>query len=547
MMQARTGWRWGAELALGVAASTLMFWLYSRIELPWLWLGWVGLVPWLWVLDRAGSWRGVLAAGAAFSVTFSLAVCGWFSGAVQGYSGAPTWVCWLVVAALFPVLQPQFVPFALARYVARRAPGVEQGGLAFWRAALTGALVYVGSEWLLPKLFSDTLGYGLHASVYLRQGADLAGSQGLTFVLVLANECVLAALQAARREGGLRRALAPAGVFAALVLGLFGYGAFRYQQVSARVEQGASVSVGVVQANITNYARLAAQAGTFEAVRTILDTHYSLSDALMRDSKPDVIIWPETVYPTTFGTPKSEAGAELDNELTGWVAQRQVPLIFGAYDLDADREFNAAMFLGPGADGRPEFTAYRKTMLFPLTEWVPPSIDSKWLREQLPWLGTWQRGPGPRAVTFRLRDGRPITIAPLICYEALFTDYVADEVRKGADLIVTLSNDSWFSRTPAPRLHLLFAAFRSIETRRPQVRVTNSGISAFISPTGDIVSEIPDDSRDSRIVTVPPSPHVGTLVVAWGDWFGPTALVLSGVLLGWCVLAARRRGSALGA
>lgn len=547
MTQARVGWRRGAELLLGVAASTVMFWLYSRVELPWMWLGWVGLVPWLWVLDRARSWRAALGAGIAFSVSFSLGVFGWFSGAVQGYSGAPAWVCWLVLAALFPVLQPQFITFALARYLARRAPGVEQGGLAFWRAALTGALVYVGTEWLCPKLFADTLGYGLHASVYLRQGADLAGAHGLTLVMVVANECALAALKAVRREGGLRRAWVPAGAFVALVLGLFGYGYLRYQQVSARVEQGASVSVGVVQANITNYARLAAQAGTFEAVHTILDTHYSMSDALMRDSKPDVIIWPETVYPTTFGSPKSEDGAELDNELAGWVAQRQVPLIFGAYDLDQEREFNAAMFLGPGRDGRPEFTAYRKTMLFPLTEWVPPSIDSKWLREQLPWLGTWQRGPGPQAVAFRLRDGRPITIAPLICYEAIFAGYVAEEVRKGADLIVTLSNDSWFSRTPAPRLHLTLAAFRSIETRRPQVRVTNSGISAFISPTGDIVTEIPDDSRDSRTVTVPPVQHVGTLVVAWGDWLGPTALVLGIVMLGGCVLAARRRGSALNA
>jgi apolipoprotein N-acyltransferase len=540
MTQGKGGGR-HAELLLGAAASSLLFWLYSRVELPWLVLGWVGLVPWLLVLDRARSWRAALGAGVALSVGFTVVICGWFPGALQGYSRAPAWVCWLVLLALAPIFEPQFITFALARYVARRAPGAGAGGLAFWRATLAGALVYVATEWVWPKLFATTLGYGLHASVTLRQGADLAGVHGLTFVLVLANECVLAAGRAlVGGHEGRRRALAPAGVFAALVLGLFGYGAVRLGQVSARVEGGAELSVGVVQANITNYARLAAESGMYGAVRTILDTHYALSDELMRGTKPDLLVWPETVYPTTFGSPKSEVGEELDAEIKAFVAQREVPLIFGAYDLELAQEFNAAMFLHPARDGRPEFTAYRKTKLFPLTEWVPEALDSTWLRERLPWLGTWKRGPGPRVVPLRLRDGRSITVGPLICYEAIFTGYVAEEVRQGAELLVTLSNDSWFSRTPAPRLHLLFAAFRSIETRRPQVRVTNSGISAFISPTGDILTEIGDDQRASRTVTVPPTPRLGSLVVAWGDWLGPTALVLGALLLLGSGLAVRR-------
>jgi apolipoprotein N-acyltransferase len=539
------GWKRLAWMLLGAAGSTLLIWLFSFIALPWTLLGAVALVPWLLVLDRVGSWRAALGAGLALSVGYTFAIFGWFTGSLQGYSGAPAWLSWLVLLVLSPVLQPQFISFALARHVARRAPGVERGGLAFWRATLTGALVYVGTEWLWPKLFADTLGYGLHASVYLRQGADLVGVHGLTLGLVLANECVLAVGRALRGQGGVRdvrRVLAPASVFAALVLGGLGYGYVRHQQVSAEVREGTGLSVGVVQANITNYARLAAEKGTFDAVQHILDTHFELSDALMRDAKPDLLVWPETVYPTTFGSPKSEEGVQFDNAIAGFVLEHEVPLIFGSYDLEQEREYNAAMFLGPsGPSGMPEFTAYRKTKLFPLTEWVPGWLDSAWLRERLPWLGTWQRGPGPQAVAFRLRDGRPIRIAPLICYEAVFPGFVAEAVGQGADLLVTLSNDSWFSRTPAPRLHLIFAAFRSIETRRPQVRVTNSGISAFISPTGDIVTEIADDARASRTVTVPPARGLETVMVAWGDWVGPVALALGTVLLGWSVLAARRR------
>ena len=87
----------------------------------------------------------------------------------------------------------------------------------------------------------------------------------------------------------------------------------------------------------------------------------------------------------------------------------------------------------------------------------------------------------------------------------------------------------------------MHAAFRSIETRLPQVRVTNSGISALISSTGEVLAEVPDAHRASLAVTVPLTPRVSTLMVAWGDWLGPTALVLSAVLLLAPSLLARRK------
>jgi len=87
-------------------------------------------------------------------------------------------------------------------------------------------------------------------------------------------------------------------------------------------------------------------------------------------------MWPETVYPTTFGTPKSEDGAAFDHEIAGFVARSGVPLVFGSYDSEGDDEFNAAMLLEPEADGRLRLDIYRKPFLFPLTEGVPASFDS---------------------------------------------------------------------------------------------------------------------------------------------------------------------------
>jgi apolipoprotein N-acyltransferase len=529
-----------AALLLGVAGTTGLLWLFAHLEARWVAAGWVALVPWLLSLERAGSRREAVLSGAALGMSFTAAVFGWFASAIQSYSGAPLALCWLALLVLAPLMEFQFITFALARYHLRKDP--QEGPRAFWYVMLTGALVYVGTEWLCPKLFADTLGQGLYGSESLRQGADIAGTHGLTLLLLLGNECVLAVGKALVVQGpraGFRRALAPLAVLAALVLGGFGYGQLRSRQVAEHKAQAPGLVVGVVQANITKYEKLAAEMGTYDVVRMILDTHYQLSDELLQNRKLDLLVWPETVYPTTFGTPKSEVGAEFDAEISSFVTQRRVPLFFGTYDLEQQREYNAAMLLGPGRDGTLARSAYRKTMLFPLTEWVPEAIDSPRLREWLPWMGYWKRGPGPQTLTLLLSDGRALTVAPLICYESIFPSYVAEEARRGAELIMTLSNDSWFSGTPAPKQHLMHAAFRSIETRLPQVRVTNSGISALISPTGEVLSEVPDDHRASLAVTVPPSPHLSTLMVAWGDWLGPTALLLSAVLLLPSLLARR--------
>ena len=527
-----------------VTASALAFALYARVDWPWFLLGWIGLIPWLAVLDRTVSLRGALAAGLLMCEAFVLAVFSWFPSALQNYTGWPWTLALLVTVAVAPLMEPQFLLFALARHVAKR------DATRWWYAGLVGACAYVGSESALPKLFGDTLGHGLYASALIRQAADVAGAHGLTFALIVANECGLAALRGAtappfpvtavskagtgRSSVGtrLRNAVAPAACVAALAVALLGYGALRYRQLDRGDGPGDHLTAGVVQADISQYGRLAAELGTFDATRTILDAHFALSSAALAHADVDVLVWPETVYPTTFGSPKSEDGAAFDREIGAFVTRIGVPLIFGAYDADGEDEYNAAVFLEPATDGRVAFATYRKTEPFPLTERVPALLEGDAVRRWLPWLGTWKAGNGARVVGLALRDGRTLSVAPLICYDALDPALSIAAVRQGAEVIVTLSNDSWFSYDGVPRLILVIAAFRSIETRRPQVRATNTGISAVITPTGEFLVTIPVHERGAVTATVMPERSAMTLMLNWGDWFGQTALVVCAVLLG---------------
>jgi apolipoprotein N-acyltransferase len=475
-------------------------------------------VPWLLALDGVTSWRGALASGLAMALAFSVTVFSWFPLAMADYAGTPVWIAVAIAAVATPLFQPQLVVFPLARHAARAS---GRGALG---VAVAGACAYVAVEWAWPKLLGDSLGLGLHPSRALRQAADLGGVPLLTLVLLLGNSCVHVALR--------RRTAAPIACLAAIVAALAGYGSWRLATLDVRGDEP-PVRAGIVQANVAHYDRLAVEVGTYEAVRTILDAHFALSHELFDRGPLDVVVWPETVYPTTFGAPKSDDGAAFDRAIGGMVAATGTPLVFGSYDAEGGREYNAAVFLEPDGRGGVTFDTYRKATLFPLTERVPAWIDGPRLRAWLPWLGSWHAGAGAPVQTLVLRGGRRIVVAPLICYDAVAPAIAARAVRDGAELLVTLSNDSWLADGAGARLHFLVSIFRSIETRRPQLRATTTGISAVVTSAGDVVETAGVHERTALVGTVAPVRGGAPLAVRWGDWVGPSALVVALALLVW--------------
>ena len=525
-------------LSLGALASASLSALMSRTTGVSFVFCFVALVPWLAVQERALRYREAALAGLFMSVAFVALVFPWFPAAVAAYVGTSSLLIWPLFLLLAPLLQPQFLVFALVRFAVRRAspPASSLSGSfsASFVASLAAASAYVGVELVFPKLFFDTVALGLYPSSYLRQAADLAGVHGLSLVVVLVNEgfaLSLLSLASRSKEERISQSALPAALALAAVLALFGYGGARLASL-ARGGERPAITVGVVQANITNYDKLRAEKGAYETVRTVLDAHFALSDEIRARSTPDLLIWPETVYPTTFGAPKSEAGAAFDEEIGAYVAKAGVPLVFGAYEGAGEQEYNAAFFLTPEANGKVGRASYRKHMLFPLTEWVPEALESEALREALPWAGRWKRGPGAEVVHVSLAGRDDLLVVPLICYDVVFPGTVAEAAAKGADLLVTLSNDSWFPDERAPRLHLVSAAFRSIETRLPQVHATNSGISAFISPDGEILAQTRFDARETLAHRISRGTRKLTPMVAFGFLLAPLLLGLSALLVG---------------
>ncbi|PRH82464.1 apolipoprotein N-acyltransferase [Arenimonas caeni] len=500
-----------ARLPLALLATPALLWIYSGGGAGW-WLGLVALVPWLLALEGTRGWRGALLAGWAVSVAFTAFVLGWFGAAIGSYTGLGPMAGFTALVLAAPLLQPQWIAFALVHHFAGRRHGDAV-------RALAAAAAWVACEALWPKLLGDTLGHGLLPATWLRQAADLGGAALLTFLLLLVNQGI--ALAIGRRRQGARAFIGALAPVAVLLAFWSGYGAWRLATLPGLPEDAPVLRVALVQANLGDYAALRTEHGTYGAVRHVLDTHYALSWSARREHGADVLLWPETVYPTTFGSPRSEDGAALDAEIQSFVNAIGLPLVFGTYDLDEAGEYNAAVFLEPG---RGRLATYRKTHPFPLTEYVPAWLDGPVLRRWLPWAGSWQRGDGARVLPLRTGDGRQVEVAPLICLDDVRPALAIDGARLGAQALVGLSNDAWFSRGGrGARLHLAVAAFRSIETRLPQLRVTTTGLSAFVDTSGEVLAVTP--ANDQAVLTVPlpvlaPPP---TLAVLWGDWVGRVA------------------------
>ena len=481
-------------------------------------LGFVALVPWLLALDACRTMPRAWLAGWAMGIAFVAAAFGWFGFAIGEFTGLGAIGGWSVLLLAAPLLQPQLLAFALVRQWAGRQHGR-------WMRAVAGACAWVACEWLLPKLLGDTLGHGLYPSLPLRQLADLGGAAGISVALLLVNEGIAAAIM--RRHAGAGAWSRPLFAIAALLVAWLGYGGWRASAVAAQANPGEPLRVAMVQTNIVDYERLRRERGAYAVVREVLDTHFAMSRAAVEQEHADAVLWSETVYPTTYGHAKSEDGALLDREIADFVASVRTPLVFGTYDLDDAGEYNAAAFLAP--DGR-TLGMYRKSDPFPLTEYVPRWLDGPAFRRLLPWTGTWQRGDGARVFPLQLADGREIPVQPLICLDDVDPALAIDGARLGAQAILGMSNDSWFSaHAQGAQLHLAVAAFRSIETRLPQFRVTANGISAAIDPAGTRVATTAIGEPALLTVALPVRTPPRTLMVAWGNWVG--AAGLAGLLL----------------
>ena len=143
-------------------------------------------------------------------------------------------------------------------------------------------------------------------------------------------------------------------------------------------------------------------------------------------------------------------------------------------------------------DGTARTEIFHKSKLVVAVEMTPyPAIFCK-IDDMLG--GVMGRCVGQDGITLlnvRGTDGQSIPVGSAVCYESVYGEYYTDYIRKGARAMTIITNDAWWGDTPGYRQHLSYASLRAIETRRAIARCANTGISAIISPSGEILQPTP--------------------------------------------------------
>lgn len=176
------------------------------------------------------------------------------------------------------------------------------------------------------------------------------------------------------------------------------------------------------------------------------------------------------------------------------------------------------------------FETYHKSKLVPGVELMPfPALLKPLEALALDMGGTvGSLGTQKDRSVFTSNDG--IKVAPVICYESVYGDYITEYIRKGANFIFIITNDGWWDNTPGHKQHLSYARLRAIETRRCIARSANTGISCFIDETGTISQATKWWEKAVIEAKLKPNDEI-TFFVRFGDILSKISVALSALIL----------------
>ena len=228
----------------------------------------------------------------------------------------------------------------------------------------------------------------------------------------------------------------------------------------------------------------------------ILKTYLDLS-AQTVTKKTQLIIWPETAYPDTYYQDQGFRNNLLTKKTFHFLKQKKTPLLTGVFAKDNSKKIsNAILVFDP--EGHFLYEPVKKRILLAFGEYLPGEQWFPFLRKALPMVGDFERGGKPQ-----VREVSGVKLGLQICYESLFSSFSRKLAQDKAQILINITNDSWYGPHSEPLQHLYNLLARSIETGLPILRTTNTGISALLMPNGEIIQPSPLYQPWSKSYEVP--------------------------------------------
>lgn len=426
----------------------------------------------------------------------------WIFISVHVYGGAPAWLALLLIAVLvaYMAVYPALVGFVSARWM---GGGPALRGLLVWPALWTlsellRAWVFTGFPWL-------STGYAW-VGTPLRVAGPVVGVFGMSWLVAFAAGLLWLLLRGphwSRRLGALGTGI----VLAAVILAL--PGPLQWTHVAREKP----VSATLIQGNIP-------QDEKWDPLN-LEPTMARYRRMTLESERSRLLIWPEAAIPALYDQVKALYFDDLDRILE----LRGQTLLTGMLVRD---QATGDIYNGMVALGVDQGTYLKRHLVpfgeyFPVPEFIKPAMELLNLPHEN--ISAGSDGQAPLMVA-----GIPVGV--FICFEAVFSSVALDAVPE-AQLLVNISNDAWFGDSIAAAQHLQITRMRALESGRPILRATNTGISAAIGPDGSLYGITPMFVTDRLRVTAVPRAGA-TPFVRYGNlplWIGTLVCVLAG--LGW--------------
>lgn len=495
-----------------------------------------GLVPLLFVLEKEPKRPYLIIYLTFFVYHFG---SNWWISSWQPETDPYLLISGLAVAIVHPFLF--WFPFILYNYVKRKI-GFSKGVWFF-------PFFWVVFEWLhslgdlaYPWL---NLGYTQASRTSWIQIADVTGVWGISFIIVFINILFLKILVQSKSENGIPVTLKNLFTykpyykffypFIAIYVLLYIYGAVRISVFDHEdlVKKHKNLRIALVQPAINPWKKW--ETSATEQIFRQTKLQDSISNKV---PNIDLSVWSETAI--TFVNMEMNADHDF-NPLQKWIDYPGISLFSGFADfvfykkgekttvstkyLFGDQNkpyetYNSAILLNPAKSGDKTPQIYHKMKLTPFGERIPYLNLISFARKWIEWgvgISSWDFGKEQKVL--KLNNGKKTaTIGPIICIESLYPGFVAGFVNQGADVLALITNDSWYDHTYGPDQHYAIAMLRAIETKRYIARCANTGISGFISPTGQTIQKA-EQYKATAIYEDIPLIKDKTIYVLFGDWF----------------------------
>ena len=524
------------SLLLAFLSAVLLILAFPNFEY-WI-LAWVAFVPLLVAIEREklSAIRSFLT-GWAFGTTFFLGTCWWLTYSMIRYGQLPPPLAYFLllliclIVGVFPAIFAGCLSVIVRRF----------GGIGFLAAPFVWTAFELLRYWLSGNNWNsvaysqsfDGLGLGLASigGIYLT-GFTIITFQSAAFAGYLVRFPITFGSRSLN-DDELQKApgiiSVPAllvGLFCVLVLTvlvLFG----SKTPTRAKTEGTPAALIATIQPNVPMSGL------NYDIWMQLRKRHVELAEAALDKLKKEL---PENgSIPTTVIFPESpmnfmyEDDLEFQSFVRDFNSKHGVALLFNSAEPNPQdgKYFNSAVLTDKQGN---KIAQYDKIHLVPFGESVPGPFQGV-----IPALvGSFSYG-----TRYELMQFGEAKAGVVLCYESAFADLSREMVRRGADVLIEMTNDGYLGPTPVLRQHLGHAVFRAVETNRPLLRTTNVGISGYITEQGEILDATKPYTEDIRVWSVTKSDGSQTFYVKYGDWFAWLCLAVTCGLVGLTVVRSR--------